>query len=114
MPLRALRRVFLYYEIDHLAHAGWRKTSCPCGHCDLLEKITSYSPSMSPRGERHHALAGIATVVNSLGNIVHFCGERHHALAGIATVRVSRGLQVTHHVEKDIMPLRALRLRLPP
>ena len=68
------------------AMAAWRKTSCPCGHCDSVFQSSS-SMLLTARGERHHALAGIATTIHVV--VVLSCswgGERHHALAGIATL----------------------------
>ena len=40
-------------------------------------------------------------------------GERHHALAGIATDGFRGDWKLPIKVEKDIMPLRALRLLSP-
>ena len=108
MPLRALRPSNRPYVSSRRA-TKWRKTSCPCGHCDYATSILTYVDSTG--GERHHALAGIATLLLNSEIMFHFVrGERHHALAGIAThlcdfSRFTDG----QLVEKDIMPLRALR-----
>ena len=64
-------------------------------------------------GERHHALAGIATTSCDINMTTLLCGERHHALAGIATLKHDYTPFIViwwASVEKDIMPLRALRL----
>ena len=83
MPLRALRRSLMRGSILY-RFPLWRKTSCPCGHCDKYDsKSRAYT---YPCGERHHALAGIATGEWDMAIPLHMnCGERHHALAGIAT-----------------------------
>ena len=63
---------------------GWRKTSCPCGHCDFLSALTCWRDThvekdIMPLRALRPTIAFTTSTCSSSG------GERHHALAGIAT-----------------------------
>ena len=81
MPLRALRHDS-FLDADRVQHLV-EKDIMP------LRALRRCSPGFhraeNKGGERHHALAGIATLNTRFLIIFLSRGERHHALAGIAT-----------------------------
>ena len=84
MPLRALRRQMANSHV--LLSESWRKTSCPCGHCDeCVQNSSSF-----------------------------FCSQVEKDIMPLRALRPGVHFRYPFYwqfcpVEKDIMPLRALR-----